>query len=940
VLNEVLNSLNNDDSKNEFKLENGDPFVTLFAGFWNHVLKDYLLYERPIPFKKLTWKYDTKKRTQDIKDLFGDTKEKLPEEASYYFPFISDESNSKFKNFLEKIKSNSSASSQDLKGYSDIENIDLVVPITTLSNSEYTSQFTVAALEIYHYLASPLQKKLNNDNYLIEGSVPKNDACNGQFSGIPEVSIDSILSKDTKEMFCLKKGNGNNGTSNKVSDFVYLIQQQQQSWILFKDKEGIHALTYNKEATGDQQDQLEKHLINSKNFNVKKVLKNYFNKHFERLLLGYWDNFFEKNSQEQKEQKEQAKKLKVLLLRDHFAKNLVDLRKTLLKDYLDIFSEILQKKDGWFQSSLKRSFSGKFPYELFASEKPAILSNDINNFQNSMMPFLEGAYLLRNDKGSKVRWALNSFWDVKSSFDDYSSEVDKSFSKNKSKKENWDSFNFFNFSKEVLAVSSGSQKIKKIDNEDLLNSVSINLFQDSKLSEIIFQDKISSDLIDFSSWQWKVSGNLSGTTELSNLKSKEDLILEYLHLNYLELSKNLKIPQILGDFDFENNKDNKKIRESFEKINKNFKVDNGTSGHDIGKGGESLNLFAVKWLSDNGFENFRKYLRNTLKRDTLTAFVFSKKFSESEKCLPSTNDKLKIVENLELSKKSYKRYSIFRASSSSSDEKWSCLLNEESLDFAKVKVKGISEEVKHLIGYKGLVNGNWKDFFPEDIVSQLEYAFPLWKDSNSLISYIDQSIHSEDKYNELIKLLKFLFPQHNWDFDVERQCSGFSFDWKSGIRDFSCLKKSDSSFKEKKELLKQYLKQSKILDSNSSRSKLVNSGSNLLNDSLFTSKNGWFTDKGGEYLITSKDGSQYQIYLVQIKYDDVENAENWKSYLKTIDSSYFFRELIKVAKDSKIQQQALLDSLASGEGSLKNFKTGDDRLRKALGYSWFKNTKS
>ncbi|WP_370664253.1 DUF3713 domain-containing protein, partial [Candidatus Mycoplasma haematobovis] len=200
ILNEVLSDLNFGESDSKFKKEgHGDPFINLFSEFWDYILNDYIQYERPIPFKKLTWKYDTNNRKEDIKALFEKPDDSLPDKASYYFPFISASSEGKFKQFLEKI-STKTLDSKTLKEYSDLDNVDLVVPITSLSNGEYTSQFTVATLETYHYLVSPTIKgNKQKDTFLRNsGSSQNRRSCEDKDLRIPEISIEA-LTKETKE---------------------------------------------------------------------------------------------------------------------------------------------------------------------------------------------------------------------------------------------------------------------------------------------------------------------------------------------------------------------------------------------------------------------------------------------------------------------------------------------------------------------------------------------------------------------------------------------------------------------------------------------------------------------------------------------------------------------------------------------------------------------
>ncbi|OAL10171.1 hypothetical protein A6V39_04635 [Candidatus Mycoplasma haematobovis] len=771
------------------------------------------------------------------------------------------------------------------------------------------------------------------------GSSQNRRSCEDKDLRIPEISIEALTkeTKETKELFCLKKDHGNNGSKNIVSDFLYLISKQQ-SWILFKDKEGIHALTYNEEAfeDGEKTEKLKKHLINLKDFDLKGKLRKHLSEHFERLILGNWNSFLKENN---KEFKELVMRLNEFLLRSSYSSKLFHLRKALLKDFQINFEDILQKKEGKFENSQKLSFAGKFPYEFFNSQGQKILIPDNkDNLHEKMIPHLENAYLLRLGKNSKVLISTDSFWDVKKSYEKYIEQSDKLFGPASNRKK-WDSFNFFEFGNSSVSTVSTKLEVKKTS---LLNFIWVSLLREEKLIEVLLQEKIKNGLDFFDFSEWKLKGkkdfNKSAEVEFKDGKGtqiKEKIILSYLHLNYLSLAKDFDILQILGNFDLDKSSNSTQLEDFFEKILRKSKIINSANGYGVSNGGVALELFTIKWLSENKFENFRKHLREILKRNSLAAFVFSKKFSEKEKCLPTTRDKTKISGNLEIPKDIKKNSYIFRSTQPQPQpqpkEEWACPIDKDMVDFASVTTESTTG-TKYLTGYKGLVNGNWKDFFPEDIVSKLEHSSPLWKDLNSLINYIDESINSEDKYEELIKILKNLFPSYSWDFEGTK-CEKLVFDWRTGIRGSSCFEKSDSSFKDKKEQLKQYLEKGHKADRNSSSTRL-DGGKQLLDEKLFNSKNDWFTDKDGNYLISSSDGNEYQIYLIQIKYDDVKDQSSWTDFLKTINSSPFFRELVKVAKDPKVQKQALLSELNSGTGSLKSFKTGDDRLKRILGYSW------
>ncbi|OAL10821.1 hypothetical protein A6V39_05645 [Candidatus Mycoplasma haematobovis] len=943
VLNELLQEINLDDKDSKFKEGDVDKYKDFLSKFLNHALDDYIKNERPVPIKKLTWKYDTNKRIDEIKELINPEHipagSKLPETPNYFFPLVSTESNKKFKDFLIKIKDLKDL--KDLQQYSDTTNVNPIVTITNIPHSDYTSQYSIALLDLYHYLIKKITKeKADDDHDVLRDTNTNNNECKNIDKFIPNFDIES---KDLKDLFCLKKESNNFGTVNEVSDFVYLIskQQEQQSWIIFKDKEGIHAITYDweifKKAFDDKE--LKKLLFKREDFKIKEKLFSYITKHIGALLLGYWDKFFN-NGNNGLKYKDSAKTLSQLLFKSHYSPYQLDLRKKLTSDFLDIFEKELVRSGNNFRKGLNLAFAGKFPKKFFEkTSKDSFFDDQYSTTRTTekIFPYLEDSYLLRLDKKSRFMWAIDSFANVEEAMNGYKKNIEDLFKQQQQQQQNekYENQNFFYFGSEVNTLQQGLN----IEDNKLFSSLLATLLKDNKIVNVFQKEKVLSEATFLDNqWKWKESGAIidhETTKDLFKNETKElpkELIKNYLISSYLEKLSSLKLTRLVGkigdDGDFS---DSDKLFKFLEKVDKEAQIFLSSKGFDfLSEENTFLDLLTAKWLSENKFENLRKHLNSSLSKSSLSAFVFSRKYSEVNKCLPSSVNNPS--ENLKWNKESLK-HSWFDGNSNGQQEIINCPFNSENLSFAKVVVK---DKVETFTGYKGLISGDWKIHFPEEIVKRIESKSPLWKDSNALVDYIDESIKEDKHLKELIDTLKTVFPNIAWEVFLKDvyEIPNFKLDWNRASLGSRLKKKT--TLDDRKEALKHYLKKGKGSTLNMhmslSQIKAINGGGSPLDSAFESNSNEWLQDEYGNYLITDKEGVQHLIFLVPIKHGNVKDVNSWTAYLKTITSDLILREVVKLAKDHKIQKKALFDKLANKK--LDSMESGDYRLRSLLGYQW------
>lgn len=85
-----------------------------------------------------------------------------------------------------------------------------------------------------------------------------------------------------------------------------------------------------------------------------------------------------------------------------------------------------------------------------------------------------------------------------------------------------------------------------------------------------------------------------------------------------------------------------------------------------------------------------------------------------------------------------------------------------------------------------------------------------------------------------------------------------------------------------------------------------------------------------------KDNNPHLVYLIHVRYDDLQNMDSWKKFLKEISPDLLASEMVKLAGDKSLQKQVtyhLLNEAKPGEG-MDRLSVGDSRLREKLGVAW------
>ncbi|AEG73430.1 hypothetical protein MHF_1189 [Mycoplasma haemofelis Ohio2] len=266
-----LSSQNSSSGEEKLLVNNSDPdsWNKKLAEFWEHVFDDYVTYEKPIPFKKVTWKYDSADKTNEIRALFDDsqipTGTTLPSSASYFFPFVSDATHAKFKSFIGKHKQKQLLSqdlSRDLSQYSDESKTDFIAPISGIASIADSSQEAIAILELAQYFSSEILVKTHKTPHeiapqglstyngygrdygktqkfrLLEASSSsssdenKENNCSKESDkdgSVPVLTSEKLNEKKLHEIFCIVKGSSWFDTGKELGDFFYLKEKEKKT---------------------------------------------------------------------------------------------------------------------------------------------------------------------------------------------------------------------------------------------------------------------------------------------------------------------------------------------------------------------------------------------------------------------------------------------------------------------------------------------------------------------------------------------------------------------------------------------------------------------------------------------------------------------------------------------------------------------------------------
>ncbi|AEG73428.1 hypothetical protein MHF_1187 [Mycoplasma haemofelis Ohio2] len=414
--------------------------------------------------------------------------------------------------------------------------------------------------------------------------------------------------------------------------------------------------------------------------------------------------------------------------------------------------------------------------------------------------------------------------------------------------------------------------------------------------------------------QQPIAGNSS---EASDSSDSSDQLFDILVKNYLLESHAVGIESSsVNRFLLQEKLKLNQPKASLESLDKSLNYKLSTYGTDsLTARSTLLETYTINYLADNSLEKFRLHLRDTLPKNSFSAFLFSKKYAADGLCAPEgSNPTSTDAGYLKYEDSKFIRNPLVDRNAKVEKE-YVCAVSKEDLNWSSTFLEGGSS-VQKMVGYKGLVSGDWKTHFSEDVVKLIEAKSSYWSDATSLNEYIDNGIKSSAQMDGLIEKLKSIFPTHDWN-TVSLSNASYRFDWRSDNR--HDLNKLSRDLEARRKGLKDYINRTNL---------------------PFKSFHGWLRDDKGGYLVQDSKGDKYSVFLSQIKYDDVSTPEKWKAYLKTINADLIIRELVRASKNPKVQHKAIFDQLLDSQKGLGSIQTGDYRLKEALNYQWFSNAQS
>lgn len=787
---------------------------------------------------------------------------------------------------------------------------------------------------------------------------------------------------------------------NPISDFIYLKhdkdENKAQNWILFKDRDHIQALGIGKDLKDsiDNVTEIKKELIkaakneenNKYKFNLQKELKSWLDKHLERLLLAKWKDIFKVLDSSEENGGDWicvVNKLKDLYESMIVESSLISLRDNVIRDYVDLISRYrpVTVNGNLKQINPNLAWAGRFPYQY---NTQALSSEKKINGVSLVFDYLESMYLSKFEKIVNEQVSFETAFEtkLKDKLKIYEEKLGLFFNNKKSsltsatKKEDESVIYLFNYN------SLSSTAPKNVQLVNVLNNLWVSMIHDDGAALYLTQSQIKDYLVDSANaniltWN-KDDKEIKGFSNFISLKRAEikktlfekDGTKEVDQEFYASLERNFYLskirsrfqsvsdPHVFGasiltqvnDFlDYENVKT----------VEKNIRQFHNSHGYDL-LSEESRDYFVelvtMQYLSKNDFSNYRKVMAQKLDKNKFSAFVLHKKYEKDSICQPDTKDPDKL---LDADKKYVWEYeNRFLGFDHSKTKDWTnsnCLGLEDLSEVVVLKADDRFSTGKVTIksGYKGLLVGDAVEkTLGKEIAEFVTADAPLWVDISTLLSNI-KAIKTSQELDKLIQTLKRIYPSASWDWLEDKEIvetSGLTWNRTNWSASRGSISRKTLSLEQRKNIISGFVSQGNkdLVYKNANvehkvkhqkefmDSSVTDTDASFLKDFLKTRKTGFEKDKNGSAALKDSQGNKHIVYIEQIRYGDIVNETTFKSFLKGLSVDLIAQDIVKLASDKSIQQQAinyLLNEIDSSKG-LNKFLTADTRLWSKIDINW------
>ncbi|GCE64030.1 hypothetical protein MHSWG343_10380 [Candidatus Mycoplasma haematohominis] len=1023
LINQLPSVLSSSDGNKLKKDDASDSLIKSSIGdFYDAVLDDYIKYNKPLFVKRVVWKYSSEDVSAKAKALYDEAKEHVPgnfvppSKAGYLFPVVSDDTKKKWKDFAEKLKSEKGH--DEISKYSDDpDNTHIIVPISVVEDPTKTSQFIIAALELHGHAAYFSQwtgknKGTEKLNLTTEaGEDFKGCSFDSIDSPIPEIKFSNVSSNfDTfDKLFCLEKSKtALKNQKNTVSDFVYLKQDKDdskaQNWIVFKDRDSIQALGigHDLQDSSKNVNEIKKELISAaKNtsdnkkykFDLKKELRFWLEKHFERLFLSQWQAILQaidSTKTDGGDWKDVVSKLKEVLESVFLKDALVALRNNVLKDYVQLLAKYppVTVKGVVKQMNPNLAFAGRFPYQY--SGRALKTEKKLDN-KALVFDYLESIYLSKYEKITQDQVQFESTYESTYGTKNtaYKTELESVFTKksndlNPDKKKEEDIVYLFK------GGSATQDKAKNIQVTTLLNNLLVSLIHDDGAVDYLTQHAILDYLKDNQKaniFEWDGKWNFKAFSDFKKL-DKDDIpktsfkadsaktgvvdqeFYAALERDYFLSKINPRLqtvsdPHVYGSLLYEKPKslwDYKTVKD----LEKDLRQFYSSAGYDL-LSRENKDIFVelltMQYLVKNNFENYRHAMTQKLDRNKFSAFVFYKKYDKDGACQPDSTKVDEALDFVEDNTNIWEFNNRWLGFEHTKTEKWkntNCLNIDDFREFAVMEADDPFTKVKVMGGYKGLLmEDELEKALGKEITEYITFNAPLWTDVESLVNNI-RDIKTVQELDKLIELLKKCHPDATWDWLSDKELVETTGSWSRRSSSITTTRRI-FTLEERKNILIGFVSQSNknLVDRNASsvhkighqkkfmKGETGNSSSSFLKNVLKKRKRGFVTDKAGSKILKDAQDNSYVVFVEQIRHSDVitlnkdgsknyDSLKNWSNFIKGLSVDLIAKDVVRLAYDKSIQQKALnylLNEVEAGKG-LSKFVTGDTRLWNKLDISW------